>query len=110
MDNNTDEKIQITVLFFAKARELTGNKECQIYIPRKLSAVDLLDQIIYTFQLETIRNQLILAVNEEFVIPNSILALSEKDKIAIIPPLSGGSYNNINVKFNPLLKKIKKDQ
>lgn len=92
MDNDTDEttKIEVTVLFFAKAREITGNKECQIYIPRKLSADDLLDQIIYTFRLEAIRNQLTLAVNEEFVVPNSILLLTEKDKIAIIPPLSGG--------------------
>lgn len=106
MDNNTDEttKIKVTILFFAKARELTGNKECQIYIPRRLSAVDLLDKIIYTFGLDTIRNQLILSVNEEFVIPNCILVLSEKDKIAVIPPLSGGSHMTINVKFNMLLK------
>ncbi|KMQ89153.1 molybdopterin synthase catalytic subunit-like protein [Lasius niger] len=96
MDSNTDEivmEIQITVLFFAKARELAGNKECKIYIPRKLSSADLLDKIISTFQLEAIRNQLILAVNEEFVVPNSTLVLSEKDKIAVIPPLSGGLYN-----------------
>lgn len=93
MENNTDEiakEIEVTVLCFAKARELTGNKECKIHISRKLSSTDLLEKIISTFQLEAIRNQLILAINEEFVIPNSILVLSEKDKIAIIPPLSGG--------------------
>lgn len=83
-------EIQTTILFFAKARELTGCKECKLRIPRQLSSADLLVKIIHTFELESIRNQIILAVNDEFVVPNSILILSEKDKIAVIPPLSGG--------------------
>lgn len=89
--DNTETQIETTVLFFAKARELTGCKECKLCVPKTLSSTQLFDKIIRTFgQLESIRNQIILAVNEEFVIPNSILVLSEKDKIAIIPPLSGG--------------------
>lgn len=92
-------QIQTTILFFAKAREITGCKECKLYVPRKLSSADLFDKIIYTFKLESIRNQIILAVNEEFVIPNSILVLSEKDKIAVIPPLSGGLFNDKLIKL-----------
>lgn len=86
-----ETEIQTTILFFAKARELTGCKECKLDIPRKLSSIDLFDKIVHTFELESIRNQIILAVNDEFVVPSSILLeLSVKDKIAIIPPLSGG--------------------
>jgi len=88
--DETATPIQATVLFFAKAREITGCKECKLGVPRKLSSADLLDKIIHTFELGSIRNQIILAVNEEFVVPDSILVLSEKDKIAVIPPLSGG--------------------
>ncbi|TGZ37353.1 Molybdopterin synthase catalytic subunit, partial [Temnothorax longispinosus] len=87
--DKTDTQVQTTILFFAKAREITGCKEREFCVPRKLSSADLFDKIIYTFELESIRNQIILAVNEEFVVPNSILILSEKDKIAVIPPLSG---------------------
>ncbi|KYN04434.1 Molybdopterin synthase catalytic subunit [Cyphomyrmex costatus] len=87
MDKN---EIQATILFFAKARELVGCKECKLSIQKKLSFTDLFDKIVNTYELESIRNQLILAVNDEFVIPNSILVLSENDKIAVIPPLSGG--------------------
>ncbi|XP_036143501.1 uncharacterized protein LOC105833808 isoform X2 [Monomorium pharaonis] len=85
-------EIQTTILFFAKARELTGCKECKLCLPRKLSSADLFDKIVHTFELQSIRNNLILAVNEEFVTPNSTLILSEKDKIAVIPPLSGGLW------------------
>lgn len=86
--------IQATILFFAKARELSGTKECKIRIPRRLSSTDLLEKIISDFKLESIRNQIILAVNEEYVVADTILELSEKDKIAVIPPLSGGLSNN----------------
>lgn len=94
-----DTPIQTTILFFAKAREITGCKEHKLYVPRKLSSTDLFDKIICTFELESIRNQIILAVNEEFVVPNSILVLSEKDKIAVIPPLSGGLFNDKLIKL-----------
>lgn len=97
--DKTETQIETTVLFFAKARELIGCKECKLCVPKKLSSTDLFDKIIRTFELESIRNQIILAVNEEFVIPNSILVLSEKDKIAIIPPLSGGLSNNKLIKL-----------
>ncbi|KAL6260013.1 hypothetical protein P5V15_009920 [Pogonomyrmex californicus] len=90
MDETTTQ-IEITILFFAKARELAGCKECKFHVPKKLSSADLLDKIIHTFNLQSIRDQIVLAVNEEFqIIPNNILVLSEKDKIAVIPPLSGG--------------------
>jgi len=91
--DETVKQIEVRVLFFAKARELTGTKECKIYIPRELSSTNLFDKIIHTFKLESIRNQIILALNEEFVVPNSTLILSEKDEIAVIPPLSGGLCN-----------------
>ncbi|KAK1117236.1 hypothetical protein K0M31_016792 [Melipona bicolor] len=89
MDDSVTE-VQVKVLFFAKARELTGRKECYITVPQKLSYTDLLVKVINQFNLESIRDILILAVNEEFVPLNRILIFSEKDEIAVIPPLSGG--------------------
>lgn len=91
--DETVTQVQPTVLFFAKARELTEKAECKISVSKEISASDLLNKIINTFELEIIRNQIILAVNEEFVDPSSTLVLSEKDTIAIIPPLSGGLIN-----------------
>lgn len=85
-------QIQTTVIFFAKARELVGSKECKICVPKQLLVTDLLQKIVSDFKLESIRNQIILAVNEEFVAPGTILELSETDKIAVIPPLSGGRF------------------
>ncbi|KAH0953125.1 hypothetical protein HN011_004696 [Eciton burchellii] len=98
--DETVKQIEVKVLFFAKARELTGTKECKIYIPRELSSTNLLDKIIHTFKLESIRSQIILALNEEFVVPNSTLILSEKDEIAVIPPLSGGYVDNMEISKN----------
>lgn len=83
-------KAQVKVLFFAKAREITGTGEDRISVPRLLSYAELTERIISGFRLESIRDTLILAVNEEFVEPGATLTLSDKDEIAVIPPLSGG--------------------
>lgn len=91
MDANA-EQVEVKILFFAKARELTGLKECKIIVSRKLSYTELLDTIVASFHFESIRDTLILAVNEEFVSQDSILELSEKNEIAVIPPLSGGFF------------------
>jgi len=88
--DETLTQVQVTVLFFAKARELSGSAECKIHIPKEISASALLDKIVNIFELESISNQIILAVNEQFVESNSVLVLTERDTIAIIPPLSGG--------------------
>ncbi|XP_060826432.1 molybdopterin synthase sulfur carrier subunit [Bombus pascuorum] len=91
MDDSVAE-IQVKVYFFAKARELTGKKECYITVPKKLAYIDLLNKIISQFKLESIRDTSILAVNEEFVASDTTLVLSEKDEVAVIPPLSGGLF------------------
>ena len=83
-------EVQVKILFFAKARELTGKQKCYITIPQRLSYVDLVDKVISQFKLESIRDTAILAVNEEFVSSDTTLVFSEKDEIAVIPPLSGG--------------------
>lgn len=89
MDDSVLE-IQVKILFFAKARELTGRKECYVTTKKKISYTDLKDKVINQFKLESIRDTLIIAVNEEFVSSDTTLELSEKDEIAVIPPLSGG--------------------
>lgn len=83
--------VEIQVLFFAKARELCGQKESQLLIPSTISYHNLLDQIVKTFSLESIQHNLILAINEEYATTGSIVQLKEGDKVAVIPPLSGGN-------------------
>lgn len=91
---DTNTEIQVRVLFFSKAREITGNKESKISVPRRLSSAELFNKIIHTFNLEALCSQVIITVNEEYLTSNNILALSETDTIAVIPPLSGGLFNN----------------
>ncbi|KAK0164029.1 hypothetical protein PV328_002699 [Microctonus aethiopoides] len=89
MDDST-HSIHVTVLFFAKARELVGLKEIKITVPNQILAADLLELIVTTYGLESIKDTVILAVNEGYVASDVKLQLSENDVIAIIPPLSGG--------------------
>ncbi|XP_011496618.1 PREDICTED: molybdopterin synthase sulfur carrier subunit [Ceratosolen solmsi marchali] len=90
-ENTTGKSARVKILFFAKARELSGFKESEIVVPVLISFIELKDQVIEIFNLETIRDIVILAVNEEFVEPDAFLKLTEKDEIAVIPPLSGGT-------------------
>ena len=86
MDHN---QVDVKVLFFAISRELAGNSESSITVNSRISIEELKLQICNTFGLEVIKNNIVLAVNHEYVEGGDIV-LKNNDELAVIPPLSGG--------------------
>lgn len=81
---------QVKILFFAKSREIVGKQVEVFNVPKKLSYERLLEILTEKFCLEKIKNNIILAINEEYCEKGQTLTLKEGDEIAVIPPLSGG--------------------
>ncbi|KAK2151276.1 hypothetical protein LSH36_368g00037 [Paralvinella palmiformis] len=84
--------INVTILFFAKGRELRGQREDQTAIISQPSGADLYKLVVDKFPcLEPIRDHFALALNEEYIEKSDqIITLSEGDQLAVIPPISGG--------------------
>lgn len=90
--------INVTVIFFAQARELSKVKNTTIQLPQTLFGHDLRSMLINQFNLLSIGNVFILAVNENYISDNLEITLKEKDVVAVIPPISGG--NKLVNRFN----------
>ncbi|XP_078595674.1 molybdopterin synthase sulfur carrier subunit-like isoform X2 [Branchiostoma floridae x Branchiostoma japonicum] len=84
--------VMVNILFFAKSRELVGSKEASLSIPAQTTSAQLLAAIVSRYpSLAIISNNLVLAVNQEYITPdNSPLSLQPGDEVAVIPPISGG--------------------
>lgn len=83
------DQVNIKVLFFAISRELSGKKESQLRVKSKISFEELKLYICSIFGLEVIQNNIVLAINQEYVESGDI-TLRNNDELAVIPPLSGG--------------------
>ncbi|KAJ8979741.1 hypothetical protein NQ317_004728 [Molorchus minor] len=81
--------VEIKVLFFAKAKEISSKSWDVLTVSTPISYLQLLEEIVTTYSLNSIRKNIILAVNEEYS-NNEILYLNSGDEVAVIPPLSGG--------------------
>lgn len=83
-------KVTVKVLFFAKAKDIYGEREGFLTVDPVIGYVELLQQIITQYSLHNIGDNLILAINEEYPLKDRTLELHPGDIIAVIPPLSGG--------------------
>lgn len=90
--------VNVTVIFFAQARELSKVKNTTIQLPQTLFGYNLRSMLIDQFNLLSIGNIFILAVNENYISDNLEITLKEKDVVAVIPPISGG--NKLVNRFN----------
>jgi len=86
-------EVTVTILLFAQARELAKLNKTTAQVPQTLFGNDLRSILADKFNLLSIANIFILAVNENYIHDNTQITLKENDIVAVIPPISGGSNN-----------------
>lgn len=81
--------MQLTVLFFAQARERVGASSTTIALPEGARVTDALEAIVRAYPaLEPLRGH--LAVAQDGVVVRASDALRDGAELALLPPVSGG--------------------
>lgn len=91
VNNDSSEQVEVTVLFFAKSRELSEQRSAEIFIGKQLTGKDLISNIINNFpSLSVIQDSLVIAVNQNYIERDSLINFRGGEEVAVIPPISGG--------------------
>jgi MoaE-MoaD fusion protein len=81
---------EITVLFFASLRDLTGVREIRLELPAGATIADLKSLLIERYpRLEPAMNSALVSVEREFAFDEE--AVAPGAEVALFPPVSGGS-------------------
>ncbi|KAF0286861.1 Molybdopterin synthase sulfur carrier subunit [Amphibalanus amphitrite] len=84
----------VTLLLFAKARELVGSPQVSVSVPTECSGAELRELLVQTYpQLATLQGTFILAVNQRYLEADESVTIRRGDEVAVIPPISGADPN-----------------
>ncbi|XP_009879011.1 PREDICTED: molybdopterin synthase sulfur carrier subunit-like [Charadrius vociferus] len=83
---------QVAVQYFARSVELAGLCSETFSVPQQITSLQLWEEIVKIHpRLVVIWDQVGFAVWQEYVLlGDQVLVLQPRDKLAIIPPISGG--------------------
>jgi molybdopterin converting factor small subunit len=81
--------VQIKLLLFASAKDLFGKSSDKWEFPDGSRLQDLLDRLKTEKGMDLTALRFSVAVNKKYV-KEADLALSDRDEVAILPPLGGG--------------------
>jgi molybdopterin synthase sulfur carrier subunit len=76
------------IKLFASCRELIGKDNITIKLKNQITAADLRKEVMNLYPILHQRNQFVVAVNYQIV--DEKTPISQKDQVAILPPVSGG--------------------
>jgi molybdopterin converting factor small subunit len=80
---------QVTILFFATLRDMTGERRITKMVPDDMVIAGLKDLLIEEFPgLKNIINSVIVSMNHEFAFNDT--SIPSDVEIALFPPVSGG--------------------
>ncbi|KAL2467560.1 Molybdopterin synthase sulfur carrier subunit [Forsythia ovata] len=89
VDEKDNKSVEIKVLFFARARDVTGMTDMLLIVSTGSIAPDCLNNLLLKFPgLSEILWCMVVALNEEYTPENTVV--KDRDELAIIPPISGG--------------------
>lgn len=82
--------MQIRVLFFASCKDIAGSAQVDLSVREGITVGELKHEIVATYpDLAGIAPSLSTAVNMEYAADHDVI--SNKDEVALIPPVSGGA-------------------
>ena len=81
----------VTVLFFARGRELAGVSDIAVKLQDAADTKQLLKYVLNKYpKLSEIVASTVLSLNQEYLDSDQSVPLKEGDEVAVIPPVSGG--------------------
>lgn len=81
----------ITVLFFARGRELAGVSETKTDLHDTPDTAQLIKHLLTRFpRLTEIMATTVLSLNQEYLNQTQVVPLKNGDEVGVIPPVSGG--------------------
>ncbi len=78
----------INIITFGIARDIIGGSTLSIALPERSTVADLKQYLLEQYPKFINLSSLMIAVNAEYGIDTTVL--TEKDEIALIPPVAGG--------------------
>jgi molybdopterin converting factor subunit 1 len=86
--DSDDQQILVDIKLFASCRELIGKDKITLKLKNQITVGDLRKKILNLYPVLPRRIQFVVAVNCQIV--DEITPISQKDEVAILPPVSGG--------------------